>query len=123
MGRRINRGGRQARRLGFLDRRPMVPMDTCPLCHEPVRFARSAKGFVEVLSKRPTSEGWIHVEEGFTHVFEDHDAAVHKLARSGFRKVEINLYELHFCDPARLRRASPTAPSPRRRGPTLRKAR
>ena len=69
----------------------------CPLCHRRVLFARSSKGTVEVLDYRPTNDGWIHIEEGFTHVYEDHADAVNHLERNGFRKFQINLYELHYC--------------------------
>lgn len=70
----------------------------CPLCAERVLFVRSSKGALEALEKEPTKSGWIHIEEGLTHVFDDRVHAVVNLRQNGFRDDQINLYELHYCD-------------------------
>jgi len=69
----------------------------CALCGRGVTFARSSKGPVELLGWTPSPEGWIYVEEGFTHVYEDHGGAVAHLREQGFTEGQIKLYELHYC--------------------------
>lgn len=69
----------------------------CPLCGRKVFAARSSKGTPELLSRHETPSGYIYVEEGFTHVFEDHEAAVEKLRGEGFTADQTTLREYHYC--------------------------
>jgi hypothetical protein len=58
-----------------VSRFPSTPGE-CPLCGALVLFARTSKGALEALDIEPTDDGWILEQEGFTHVYEDHDQAV-----------------------------------------------
>lgn len=76
---------------------------TCPLCGEPVLFARSSKGLLEAFTVEPTEEGYIMVSEGFSHIYENRDSAIADLGfrqgwiAMGFRPQDM-LHEPHYCE-------------------------
>jgi hypothetical protein len=72
----------------------------CPLCKDEVWIARTSKGLVHVL-ERDDERGHIYLEEGFTHVHDDHEHALSHLKRDGIF-AHYNgtppLYDDHYCE-------------------------
>lgn len=69
----------------------------CPVCGVEVTWARSSKGQPEPLVPNENDEGYILVEEGFSHVFDDFLTLYKHLMVSGQKHTERTLYVPHFC--------------------------
>jgi hypothetical protein len=69
----------------------------CPVCGVEVTWARSSKGQPEPLVRNERDEGYILIEEGFTHVFEDFKHFHDDQMRQGHSPADHALYVPHFC--------------------------
>lgn len=76
-------------------------MSDCPICGEPVEWCWTTKGRPYAL-ERDDHEGYIYVEEGFAHEFDNIIEACEALNRDGivhhYSPCAVPLYVAHYCE-------------------------